>query len=271
MMHVIEKLTTASQCFQRLLKTQQHRGSSTQVSNIVVLFSLVALLTTVACNKTSLDRHQRPAQRSVRLREGEYLSNVYIEQLRKTRSPLKSDSSERVDLVIVRKQGDVLHLSPIFNFHDGGDTFVLHPDGTVTPLASDKVANLVASVLDDSSFQLGFESFKPDTYTFVKNADNYVARAVLVGRYKDQAGLAYEFREDGWAVFPDHKFKFEIGTDHVLTGFDYFMEIGPDQRASSISAFQWNGAKLQIFRTQEVDGFDEIVDHRPYLLLQPIR
>jgi hypothetical protein len=162
----------------------------------------------------------------------------------------------------------VLHVLPIFNFHEGGNTFAILPDGSVPPVDSSTMPTLVVSVLDDGSFRLGLESFKSTTYVFVQEARRYVARNVLTGEYKDRRGLRYEFREDGWAIFPDRKFKFEIGMDHVLTGFDYFMEIDQHGLALSTSAFHWKDGKLQVFRTKAVDGVDEIIDRRPQLLLQ---
>jgi hypothetical protein len=134
-------------------------------------------------------------------------------------------------------------------------------------------------MLSQDSFRLGFDevaahrSFETD-YVFVQNADAYIAKLVLVGTYKDRHGHRYKFGEDGWAVFPDRKFKFEIGTDHVLTSFDYFL----DKRQStgrvkpSVVAFKWDRRMLQLFRTKEDEnGFDEILDCCPYLSLQLTR
>jgi hypothetical protein len=96
-----------------------------------------------------------------------------------------------------------------------------------------------------------------------------------VGTYRDRRGLSYEFGEDGWAVFPDRKFKFEIGTDHVNgTGFDYFLDKGQASSplGASVIAFKWDRRVLQLFRTKEdKSSDDEIPDRRPYLILQLTR
>jgi hypothetical protein len=128
-------------------------------------------------------------------------------------------------------------------------------------------------VLDDRTVRFGYGAFKPVTYAYVKDAAAYVAKAVLVGRYKDEHGRIYEFREDGWAVFPDRRFEFEIGLDHVLDSYDYFMDAGQDKKHLPWAAwaFRWNRDTLQIFRTKEVDGFDQIIDARPLLVLDPVR
>ena len=249
-------------------------------SCFAILLSLFAVLSTLACSKGIADRTNEPGRTSVTLREGDYLSGAYIDQVKKTRSPLMAGSRYGPHLVTVTRKGDVYHLDPIYNFHEGGETFVLRPNGSVTTVEPNfaHISNLAISVPSQDSFRLGFDdvaahaSFSTD-YVFVQSADAYIAKIVLVGTYKDRHGFSYEFGEDGWAVFPDRKFKFEIGTDHVLTQFDYFMEIGPNRSATSVTAFKWEGRNLQLFRTnsENENGFDEIVDHRPYLSLQPIR
>lgn len=107
-------------------------------------------------------------------------------------------------------------------------------------------------MVDDHTFTFGFDEFKPVTYVFVKDATDYISRAVLVGKDQDKQGRAYEFKGDGWAIFPDRKFKFEIGTDPVFNGYDYFKE------NTRTWAFKWNGSHLQIFPTIDVEGFDQI-------------
>ncbi len=246
-----------------------------------VLVLLVAVLSAPGCSKGTADRGNKPAQTSVTLREGDYLSSAYIDKVKKTRSPLLAGSEYGPHQITVNRHGNLLNLEPIYNFHEGGAPFVFHPDGSITINEPDSayVSNLAISVLSQDSFRLGFDdraahaSFKND-YVFVQNADAYIAKIVLVGTYKDRHGLSYEFGEDGWAVFPDRKFKFEIGTDHVLTDFDFFMDEGQAGVAlhSSVVAFKWDGRTLQLFRTKEDEnGFDEILDRRPYLSLQLTR
>jgi hypothetical protein len=260
-----------------MLARSGHRLTSH--SCIGILLSLVAVLSAQGCSKGTVDRANEPGRTSVTLREGDYLSRAYIDQVKKTRSPLLAGSQYGPHLVTVNRHGNLLHLEPIYNFHEGGETFVLHPDGSITTPEPNYISNIAISVLSQDSFRLGFDdvaahaSFKTD-YVFVQNADAYIAKIVLVGTYKDRHGLSYEFGEDGWAVFPDRKFKFEIGTDHVLTGFDYFMDKSqaPGQVAPSVIAFKWDGRMLQLFRTKEDEnGFDVILDRRPYLLLQLTR
>ncbi len=260
-----------------MLSGPRHREFLRRTGRCVILLLLIAFLP-VACSRKASDRGQTPPASLIKLREGDYLTDGYIADLRKTRSPLSAGSHHRLDLVIVKKDGNNFNLAPIFNFHEGGETFVLHPDASVTTTDPDPAyfSNLTVSVKNEDSFQLGFEagkdSFKSANFVFVKDAVTYVAKAILAGSYKDDHGLRYEFRDDGLAIFPNRRFKFEIGVDHVGTQFDYFMEMKPNGTASSVTAFKWTAGTLQLFRTKEDEnGFDEITDRRPYKSLQPIR
>ena len=246
------------------------------MKSIATILSLLFFLSILACNKQavgSFPRHQPISP----LREGDYLATSYIEELKRTKSPLTACprvSDSRLNLITVEKDGNLWLLMPIYNFHEGGEAFVLNPNGSVNDIKY--VSNVALSVKDESSFRFGFDdagqSFKPTDYVFVQHVEAYVAKVVLVGTYRDRRrGGSFRFQEDGWAIFPDRKFKFEIGTDHVLTDFDYFMEMGPNRIASSLTAFKWEAGSLNLFRTKQQDeqGLDEIIDRHPYLSLQP--
>lgn len=203
----------------------------------------------------------------MRLSEGEYLSRAYIDTLKSAQSAYQAGKTGQMNSVILHRKGTTTLLDPIFNFHEGGDEFEIHKDGSVSSVepATEYTRNPSARVLDDHTFMFGFGEFKPIAYVFVKDAADYISRAVLVGRYVDTQGRAYEFREDSWAVFPDRRFKFEIGMDHVFNPYDYFME---DKKTW---AFKRSGSRLQIFLTANVDGFDQISSGRPYLSLREVR
>jgi hypothetical protein len=233
-----------------------------------VTLLLCVFLPLLGCNKTRSDKQSR--RKNLTLLEGEYLSTTYIDELKATRSPLKAGSADRIDLIVVRRTDSGFQLDTVFNFHEGGDEFVIDSNGLVSPIGAGgtEVANLTATVLDDHTFQLGYASFKPANYVFVKNAGEYVSKAALVGRYKDRHGRGYEFTEDGWAVFPDRKFRFEVGLDHVFgRDFDYFDEKG--DKNLKTWAFKWNHDTLEVFSTHEIEGNEEIAvaDGRPIVSL----
>lgn len=234
-----------------------------------VTFFLCVFLPLVGCDQTR-GSTQSPHWN---LLEGEYLSTTYVDELKKTHSPLKAGSGNRIDLVVVERTDHGFQLDPIFNFHEGGYKYLINSNGSVSPAGTGgaEITNLTAILLDDHTFQFGVDSFSPAHYVFVKKAVEYVSKAVLVGRYKDRYGRGYEFRDDGWAVFPDRKFQFEIGLDHVGEGFDYFLE-KKEPKYLKTWAFTWNGDTLEVIKTKEHEsGFDEIADPRPALSLRRVQ
>jgi hypothetical protein len=236
---------------------------------VVMTFVVASFL---GCNSRNRQAHTDSSQTLVQLLEGEYLSADYIEELKKTRSPLKA-SRGGMELVQVRRDGTKFVLDPIVNFHEGDSEFVITQDGSFAASQEPNVSNVSATVLNDHTIRFGYGELKPATYTYVKDATAYASNAVLVGKYKDEHGRRYDFQEDGWAVFPDRRFQFEVGLDHVFDSYDYFLDAGKDKKKLPWATwvFRWNRDVLQIFRTKEVDGFDVIADSRPYLVLHPIR
>ena len=220
-----------------------------------------------ACTTRERVTDPKGSQPLVRLSEGDYLSSTYVETLKRTRSPFEAGKTGRINRVVVHRKGSKLLLEPIFSFHESGVVFAIHDDGAASCLEScgEDTRNLTASVVDELTFRLGFGELEPVTYVFVNNASEYVSRAALVGKYYDRQRRTYEFSQDGWAVFPDRRFRFEIGVDHVLNGFDYFMD------STTMWAFKRNRNELQIFATSDVDGPEQIRPGPPYLSLREVR
>jgi hypothetical protein len=209
---------------------------------------------------------------SVHLSEGDYLSSTYIDALKRTRSPLEAGKTGELNRIYVQRDGTRLLLTPGYNFDEAGVVYAFHDDGSLSPASpadagSENTRNLSASVVDDRTVKFGLGDDRPATYIFVKSASDYVSRVVLAGKYHDSRRRSYEFGEDGRAVFPDRKFRFEIGLDHVLNDFDYFM----DMDGHKMWAFKRKGAELQIFPTSDADGPEEISSDRPYLTLRVVR
>jgi hypothetical protein len=86
------------------------------ISFISLLLFVVAFMN---CNSVKPQRPPDSSQGSKQLLEGEYLSTDYIEELKKTRSPLQAGKGYGVELVRVRRNGTKFLLEPIINFHDG--------------------------------------------------------------------------------------------------------------------------------------------------------
>lgn len=170
--------------------------------------------------------------------------------------------------MIVRNQGSKISVQQILNFHEGGSEFSVNKDGSLSvsePGGAD-MSNLSVTVLDNSSFALGSDRYKPAKYIFVKNAPDFVAGVILAGKYRDARGREYEFGRDGWASFPERRFKYEIGLDHVLNGFEYYM-VG-----EKIWALKRKGDDLEIFATTDgSQGPEEPLPGPPFVSLRPVK
>jgi hypothetical protein len=201
--------------------------------------------------------------RPQRLMPGDYVRNDYLNGLEKTHSPLKALAFGSPQLVVVKTEEAGLALTTIFNFHDGGSEFLLRQDGSlgVQIDAGFVTANLIFRIIDSRHFVLGFDKFSPQTYTFVGDLAHYAREFLLVGRYVDQHGKPYVFDRDGTAVFPDHKFRYSVGTDQVLNRFDYFQ----DNTRHEVFGFRRTGDTLEIFRTR--GDINQYVDSTPFLSL----
>lgn len=239
------------------------------VSYPVVMFGII-LVALLGCSTTNRGRSPESSQLSVHLSEGDYLSSAYIDALKSTRSPLEAGKTGQLNSIPVQRDGKRLLLTPHYNFHEGGVQFAFQNNGSLSPASpeyawsEEDAKHLSAIVVDEHTLRFGLGDDKPATYIFVKSANAYVSRVVLAGKYRDSHGRVYEFTKDGWAVFPDRKFRFEIGLDHVLDDFDYFMD------GTKTWAFKRKGAELQIFPTSGAGGLEEISSNRPYLTLREV-
>jgi hypothetical protein len=200
---------------------------------------------------------------------GDYLRSDYLATLRRTRSPKQSDVSGAPQLIEVSKIGTGISFTIIFNFHEGGAVYTVAKDGSVKEQdsAGADTSNVTATVIDEHHLRFGNATNPPQIYTFVGDAEGYAAEVALVGRYADDRGREYIFGEDGWATFPDQKFRYIIGIDHVLTPFDYFWV--PPAPTKKEYAFRWVEGRLQLF---EIHGEfpDEVIDKRPLVVLHAV-
>lgn len=241
-----------------------------KLANYAAVMAASLLVALLGCSTTKRGADTESSQLTVQLSVGEYISSAYIDALKSTRSPLEAGKTGELNSISVQQDGKRLLLMPGYNFHEGGIEFAFQNDGSLSPASpedagSGNTRNLSARVVDDHTLRFGLGDDKPATYIFVKSATDYVSKLVLAGKYRDSRGRPYEFTQDGWAVFPDRKFRFEIGLDHVLDGFDYFMD------GTKMWAFKRKGVELQIFPVSNADGPDEISSDQPYLTLREVR
>ncbi len=199
-----------------------------------------------------------------RILAGDYLRKDYLDTLVKTRSPFRSVASDTPQLVSVAIENGRPVLNTVFNFHEGGPEFLTRPDGSIAvkPGYGLKVANPTFIAIDAQHFRLGFDDFAPEVYSFVGNSGRYVADLVLAGEYVDQHSRHYVFAKDGNATFPDRKFRYSVGMDHILNGFDYFQ----DDTAKKTYGFRRKGDILDITHTSGAVG--QNLEKTPFLSLR---
>jgi hypothetical protein len=200
------------------------------------------------------------------MQEGDYLSRAYLNSLKSTRSPLEADKAGSLTMLRIARRNAQVSITPGFNFHESGDQYFVGTNGSVLPAKPDpyNTRNLYVAGVSDGTLKFGLDDSSPADYVFVGEEYAYVAQIVIAGKYHDSRNRSYEFTADGRAVFPERSFKYEIGLDHVLNPYDYYMENG---RALPW-AFKRTGKELQIFATAETqDGFEEITSNRPMWIL----
>ena len=196
--------------------------------------------------------------RVVMLAIGDYLREDYLECLKKTRSPVRCDVSGDPLLIEVRngaKGNDIV----VASFHEGFAALVQRSDGSIEPdrPRESSLRDLTATVLDAHHLRVEARGLKSSVYVFVGDLDRYVGQEALAGRYTDDRGQGYVFGSDGWATFPDRRFEYVVGSDHVLNNYDYFYE----KAGGKVFAFQRHNGLVLIFKT--AGDHEEIVDKRP--------
>lgn len=232
---------------------------------ILVIFFVYICEHAVAQSLINISNHNEQ-KKNIHILPGDYLRSDYMETLEKTHSPIQSDVFNMPQFIRTQMKKDGLFLLSIFNFHEGGPEFILFGDGSIITQISAgfNTSNLFIDVIDDQHFELGFDKFKPMTYIFVGEVDLYVANKILVGRYIDESGQNYIFGIDEWAVFPNNKFQYRIGLDHILLKYDYFEDV----TSNKVYAFKIKNEVLEIFGTSGENN--ENIDKQPLFSLKKI-
>ncbi len=199
------------------------------------------------------------------LAAGDYLRSDYLGCLKQTRSPSLCDVSGEPQLIQVRKRAAGNHIT-VGNFHEGFAEFEQQSDGSVRPDRSEASAAqaVTVSVLDARRVRVEPGGYERSVYFFIGDLDRYVARMSLAGRYVDGKGRSYVFGSDGWASFPDRRFEYVVGSDHILDRYDYFFE----KPGGRVFVFERSGGLLRISRT--TGQTDEILDKRPSYSLREL-
>ena len=200
------------------------------------------------------------------LQLGDYLSVEYIDYLIQTRSPItageKSDQRRycKVEFDVKDKK---LYFG-IGNLHDSEALYVTNSTlGNVTKVFGQFPVKL--KVFSPSEFSIKVDA-KVVRFRYVGNFQIYIARNTVAGKYKDNKGALYTLTEEGLAMFPDRKFRYEVPTDLTM-GFDQFYEI-PIRDDGIKYGFKVINSELQLFKI--VGEFVDKPEPNPFLILTRI-
>jgi hypothetical protein len=208
----------------------------------------LALLMTGPASAATDDLPSCPAADGLKVASGDYLETAYIETLRRSGSPLvaatQAEKTNVAQSVEVRRDGDVLNFLIVWNWHEGDWLFALQPDGRLDrDQNAYQVERASLEVLDRCSFRLASPGGPVSTYRFVGKSEDFVARTVLTGTYRDDTGRAYKFSAAGQATFPGQKFSYKVELDQVLDPYDFF-RVGNEQH---FIAFHRDGDNLTLY------------------------
>jgi hypothetical protein len=180
---------------------------------------------------------------------GNYLEAGFIETLTKTRSivmALKSCRDRGVaDSALVYDAHPGLGISQGENWHEGQNVFRLFPDGTVKN-GSDNPGTTELDIQDNRHVTTRSGKLEAN-FVFVGDARKFIRHIVLMGRYLDDYGKSYEFKDDGSGSFAGEPVSYGLDLDDFSS--DSF-----STRTRTI-AFQWHANVLTLYPTFPVpDG-----------------
>jgi hypothetical protein len=160
------------------------------------------------------------------LRDGDYLSELYLTVLEKTKSHHKAYQAWRgsaPQAIRVSRDGRGLVLFLGYNWHEG-DQAVFNAQN---PSIQVDVAEFHKKTLiprDTVRFRFKDGDGPVLDYLYIGNEQTFLMEKLLVGTYADSRGQTYAFDRDGKARFPDRTFHYEIYTDMVFEDGDEFVD-----------------------------------------------
>lgn len=205
----------------------------------VVIIALLVIMGFIVTGKESIAV-------STPLKSGEYLSRRYIEQLRKTQSPLASEGDRTINLLVVEKKEDGIGVLPIMHFHEGGPSFRLNQSNKLEleDNAGLEVSYYQMGILSSKEISFSFNQFPVDKFVYVNNVQQLLNKECVEGKYVDAKGRLYYFASNGTATTPDGIFRFVVGIDHTPYRFDYL----EDSTTHQIYRFIRKKCTLEIYR-----------------------
>lgn len=189
------------------------------------------------------------------LRTGDYLCLDYINNLKQFKSPIKAHVKGSPQSLKVSHVGVNTIISPIFDFNEGGESFIVSPNENVIQKGglSQKFTVLI---VDTCHLKLGFGNFRVCTYVFVDTAEKYAAKICLEGSYYDSINNHIKFNTNGTVLFNNDTLNYKIGLFYYPDfSYDYFStkseEFGFRRTFDSLYIYKSTGGS--IFESGDID------------------
>lgn len=98
-----------------------------------------------------------------------------------------------------------------------------------------------------------------DNAAYVRDTEDWLARALIAGKYQDGQGDRFEFGTNGHFQWPDRSGKYSLANENFKgLESDYFIVSGQGATSAELFCFRWDGTNLLI-RTAETKKVDKDV------------
>ncbi len=195
-----------------------------------------------------------PAAASAVPRTGDYLDVAYIPALAKTYSPLRAarvvTAAHLPEMVTVQAQGNARRLALSWGWQKGEFLAVLQRNGVLRRELAWGPAPDIGLRLVADSFCLTAPGSPEHCYRYVGNAQQYISRQILSGRYTDRQGAMFWFNADGTVHFPNYDASYTLMLDQSADRYDFFA-IGTEGR---FMAFRREAGTLTLYRVGPPHG-----------------
>ncbi len=232
--------------------------------------------------------------------QGEWLNKQYVEELNRTKSPVKAYDIDRntnyTAFYIVKKDSAYLNWDQSWGYHEGASLRITGLQLTSEPntykityheyqthgrrtdndrffIHDNKPVNEIVWI-----FYPRYGSKKEEQrITFVRiepSIEEFINIVVIAGRYTDEKGRKFEFKQSGHAIWPNKSFKYVVELDRYWTNgkFDAFNVLGEKIKNFYPMRYglEWRDKKLLVFKIASVIGDGIVVrEEKPLFILAP--
>lgn len=228
---------------------------------ILLLFLLFVIIFIVGC-KESIEKNYVSNDF-----KGDWFQEDYVNNLIKTRSPVKWKKNVAPLYFSIREQDDKLTFSLASNLHYA-DYYACVIDDLEKINNSNRyifrfekkdISKMIIEPISNSKVFLDILNNNYKSQRMIKvssvNYNEFINEVVLAGNYISDDGVSSSFSIEGEAKLPNvnQNFKYEINLDSSLQKYDWFR----DKTNNKVYVFKWEKERLYIYN--EADPSSEIV------------